>query len=81
MESMKMVRFWRRRNASAPSWMASLTKRISAVPRSLRSTQVASHAAKASERTLMTKMRPTVGPTDSNATAFAGIHAPEPPGS
>src|SRR3989442_13336210 len=49
----KMVRFWRRRNASAPSLMAEAMLCISGVPSSAASTCLARYHAKASDSTLI----------------------------
>src|SRR5213593_1546788 len=52
-----MVRYWRRRNASAPSWMASEILRISAVPLSCLRTQRARLTATARASTLSPRTR------------------------
>src|ERR1700747_261623 len=52
-----MVRFWRRRNASAPCRIASEISRIAGVPVSRRSTQRASSQATPSEPIEQTRIR------------------------
>src|SRR5207249_779176 len=89
----KMVRFWRRRNASAPSLMAEAMLCISGVPSSAASTCLARYHAKASDSTLIkitSRIMPSPPPVEKAAvptvrpggaaSAVAPIQASRPPG-